>query len=72
MHIWVGFAVLALVFWGITGVTQKLSTNSSRASDRSCGFAGRWSPSPPECCSSPDLTEAWGRWLCSARLQAAS
>jgi transporter family protein len=27
MHIWVGFAVLALVFWGITGVTQKLSTN---------------------------------------------
>jgi uncharacterized membrane protein len=28
MHIWLGFAVLALVFWGITGVTQKLSTNS--------------------------------------------
>lgn len=28
MHIWLGFAMLALVFWGITGVTQKLSTNS--------------------------------------------
>jgi transporter family protein len=28
MHIWLGFAILALVFWGITGVTQKLSTNS--------------------------------------------
>jgi len=24
---WVVFAVIALVFWGITGVTQKLSTN---------------------------------------------
>ena len=28
MQAWLGFAVLALVFWGITGVTQKLSTNS--------------------------------------------
>jgi transporter family protein len=28
MHIWLGFAALALVFWGVTGVTQKLSTNS--------------------------------------------
>jgi len=28
MHIWLGFAMLALVLWGITGVTQKLSTNS--------------------------------------------
>jgi len=28
LHIWLGFAILALVFWGITGVTQKLSTNS--------------------------------------------
>lgn len=28
MHNWLGFAALALVFWGITGVTQKLSTNS--------------------------------------------
>jgi transporter family protein len=28
MQIWLGFAVLALVFWGITGVTQKLSTNA--------------------------------------------
>ncbi len=28
MHMWLWFAVLALVFWGITGVTQKLSTNS--------------------------------------------
>jgi transporter family protein len=28
MQIWLGFAMLALVFWGITGVTQKLSTNS--------------------------------------------
>lgn len=27
MHIWLGFAVMALVLWGITGVTQKLSTN---------------------------------------------
>lgn len=27
MHIWLGFAALALVLWGITGVTQKLSTN---------------------------------------------
>lgn len=27
MQIWLGFAVLALVLWGITGVTQKLSTN---------------------------------------------
>lgn len=27
VHIWLGFAVLALIFWGITGVTQKLSTN---------------------------------------------
>jgi transporter family protein len=25
--IWLGFAILALVMWGITGVTQKLSTN---------------------------------------------
>jgi transporter family protein len=28
VHIWLWFAMLALVFWGITGVTQKLSTNS--------------------------------------------
>ena len=28
MHIWLGFAMLALALWGITGVTQKLSTNS--------------------------------------------
>ncbi len=27
MRVWLGFAVLALVLWGITGVTQKLSTN---------------------------------------------
>lgn len=27
MHLWLGFATLALVLWGITGVTQKLSTN---------------------------------------------
>lgn len=27
MHLWILYAVLALVFWGITGVTQKLSTN---------------------------------------------
>lgn len=27
MQAWLGFAVLALVLWGITGVTQKLSTN---------------------------------------------
>jgi bacterial/archaeal transporter family protein len=24
---WLGFAILALVLWGVTGVTQKLSTN---------------------------------------------
>ena len=34
MHIWLGFAILALVLWGITGVTQKLSTNRI-SSDRS-------------------------------------
>jgi transporter family protein len=28
MHLWFGFAMVALIFWGITGVTQKLSTNS--------------------------------------------
>lgn len=28
MHLWLGFAAFALVLWGITGVTQKLSTNS--------------------------------------------
>ena len=27
MHVWLGFAIAALVLWGITGVTQKLSTN---------------------------------------------
>ena len=27
MHAWLGFAILALVLWGITGITQKLSTN---------------------------------------------
>jgi uncharacterized membrane protein len=27
MKVWLGFAVLALVFWGFTGITQKLSTN---------------------------------------------
>jgi transporter family protein len=27
MQIWLGYAALALVFWGITGVTQKLATN---------------------------------------------
>jgi bacterial/archaeal transporter family protein len=27
MHIWLWFAILALILWGITGVTQKLSTN---------------------------------------------
>jgi bacterial/archaeal transporter family protein len=27
MHLWLGFAILALVLWGVTGVTQKLSTN---------------------------------------------
>lgn len=28
MQLWLGLAALALVFWGITGITQKLSTNS--------------------------------------------
>jgi transporter family protein len=27
VHAWLGFAFLALILWGITGVTQKLSTN---------------------------------------------
>jgi uncharacterized membrane protein len=27
VHVWLGFAILALVLWGVTGVTQKLSTN---------------------------------------------
>lgn len=27
MHAWLSFAILALVLWGVTGVTQKLSTN---------------------------------------------
>ncbi len=27
MHAWLGFAIFALIFWGITGITQKLSTN---------------------------------------------
>jgi transporter family protein len=26
-HAWLVFTVIALVFWGVTGVTQKLSTN---------------------------------------------
>jgi transporter family protein len=28
MQLWLGLAALALIFWGITGITQKLSTNS--------------------------------------------
>ncbi len=27
MHLWLVFSIVALVLWGITGVTQKLSTN---------------------------------------------
>lgn len=27
MHAWLAFAILALALWGVTGVTQKLSTN---------------------------------------------
>jgi len=27
MSIWMGYALLTLVFWGITGLTQKLATN---------------------------------------------
>lgn len=27
MGVWLGFAILALFLWGITGVTQKLATN---------------------------------------------
>lgn len=27
MHAWLAFAIFALVLWGITGITQKLSTN---------------------------------------------
>jgi transporter family protein len=28
MHAWLIYAIVALVLWGVTGVTQKLSTNS--------------------------------------------
>jgi bacterial/archaeal transporter family protein len=27
MGVWLGFSILAMVLWGITGVTQKLATN---------------------------------------------
>jgi uncharacterized membrane protein len=27
MHLWLGFSIVALFLWGITGVTQKLATN---------------------------------------------
>jgi uncharacterized membrane protein len=27
MHAWLGFAIFALIVWGVTGITQKLSTN---------------------------------------------
>ncbi len=27
MHLWLLFSIVALILWGITGVTQKLSTN---------------------------------------------
>jgi len=27
MHLWLAFSVLALVLWGISGITQKLATN---------------------------------------------
>lgn len=27
MHLWLVFSIVALVLWGITGITQKLSTN---------------------------------------------
>jgi len=27
MSVWLGFSIVALVLWGITGVTQKLATN---------------------------------------------
>jgi uncharacterized membrane protein len=27
MHVWLAFSILALVLWGITGVTQKLAIN---------------------------------------------
>lgn len=38
MHIWLGFAVMALVLWGITGVTQKLSTNRISSERSFLGF----------------------------------
>jgi bacterial/archaeal transporter family protein len=28
MHLWLFFAIIALIFWGVTGITQKLSTNA--------------------------------------------
>lgn len=41
MHfpVWFFFAMIALVFWGITGVTQKLSTNAISAERSFLGYA---------------------------------
>ena len=27
MQLWLGFSILALVLWGVSGITQKLATN---------------------------------------------
>ena len=42
MHIplWLVFAMVALVFWGITGITQKLSTNHISAELSFLWFGG--------------------------------
>ena len=42
---WLLFATIALVFWGITGVTKSSPPIASPASSRSSGWPGRWSPS---------------------------
>lgn len=42
--IWVVYALIALIFWGITGVTQKLSTNYISASLSFLWFAVAFFP----------------------------
>jgi len=47
---WLGFAILALVLWGITGVTQKLSTNRISSERSFLWFAGPWLRCRGCCC----------------------
>jgi len=37
---WLWFAAIALIFWGITGITQKLSTNRISSELSFLWFAG--------------------------------